>query len=72
MLMVVLQYLKKRRKVILMNGKDVEKIYLAVLRNQELSDVGVKETSENVELYWRLSSDVAKMRAEGTSPSVPN
>jgi hypothetical protein len=55
-----------------MNGKDVEKIYLAVLRNQELSDVGVKETSENVELYWRLSSDVAKMRAERTSPSVPN
>jgi hypothetical protein len=55
-----------------MNGRDVEKIYLAVLRNQDLSDVGVKETSENVELYWRLSSDVAKMRAEGTAPSIPN
>ena len=55
-----------------MNGKNVEKIYLAVLRNQELSDVDVKETPENIEMYWRLSSDVAKMRAEGIPPSVPN
>ncbi len=55
-----------------MDGKDVEKIYLAVLRNQELSEVGVKETKENIELYWRLSSDVAKMLTEGTPPSVPN
>jgi hypothetical protein len=55
-----------------MNGKDVEKIYQAVLRNQELSDVGVNETKENIELYWRLSVDVAKMRAAGIPPSVPN
>jgi hypothetical protein len=49
-----------------------EKIYLAVLRNQELSDVDVKETPENIELYWKLSSDVAKMRKDGIAPSVPN
>lgn len=55
-----------------MNGKDVEKIYLAVLRNQELSDVDVKETKENIEMYWRLSSDVAKMRKDGIPLSVPN
>lgn len=55
-----------------MDSNDVEKIYLAVLRNQELQEVGVKETKENVALYWRLSSDVAKMRAEGTPLSVPN
>jgi len=54
------------------DSNETEKIYLAVLRNQELSEVGVKETKENIELYWRLSSDVAKMRANGIPLSVPN
>jgi broad specificity phosphatase PhoE len=30
------------------------------------------ETKENIEMYWRLSSDVAKMRKGGIPLSVPN
>ena len=50
---------------------DTEKIFIAAYRNLELSDVGVNESPENVDLYWRLASEIAQIIKSGKSLHIP-
>lgn len=54
------------------NTKTSELIYRAAMDNQTLKSAGVKESKENIELYWKLVFDIDKMRKNGVSPSLPN
>jgi hypothetical protein len=52
-------------------ASDTEKIFIAAYRNLDLSDVGVNESPENVDLYWRLASEIAQIIKSGKSLHIP-
>jgi hypothetical protein len=52
-------------------ARDTEKIFLAAYKNLDLSDVGVNESPENIDLYWRLASEIAQIIKSGKSLHIP-
>lgn len=51
---------------------ELDRIYLAAVRSEDLSKYGVKETPENVALYWRLVFEAREIANSGNALQVPN
>ena len=58
-------------KIVFAAPSDTEKILLAAERGMELSDVGVNESPENIDTYWRFAADIAKIRKSGKCLHIP-
>ena len=51
---------------------DIEKIYLAAIRDEDISKYGVKQTPENIALYWRMRFAANELAKSGDALQVPN
>lgn len=51
---------------------DIEKIYLAAIRDEDISKYGVKPTPENIALYWRMKFAANDLAKSGDALQVPN
>lgn len=51
---------------------EIEKIYIAAIRNENLAQHGVKETPENIALYWRLIAEAREIANSGDALHIPN
>lgn len=51
---------------------ELDRIYLAAARNEDLSKYGIKETTENVALYWRLVFAAREILNSNNALQVPN
>jgi hypothetical protein len=51
---------------------DIEKIYLAAIRDEDMSKYGVKQTPENIAMYWRMRFAANDLAKSGDALQVPN
>lgn len=51
---------------------EIEKIYLAAIRDEDMTKYGVKQTPENIATYWRLKFAAHDLAKSGDALQVPN
>lgn len=51
---------------------ELDRIYLAAARGEELSKYNVKETPDNIALYWRFVFAAREIVNSGNALQVPN
>lgn len=64
--------MKKPKNNFVSSLDELERIYLAAARNEELSAYGVKETPENIGLYWRLLIAAREISNSDNGLQIPN
>lgn len=64
--------MKSPNKSVTSSLDELDRIYLAAARNEELSQHSVKETPENIALYWRLIAAAREISNSGNALQIPN